>query len=130
TKLGRGGLSDVEWTVQALQLQHAAEHESLRTPATLAALSAARAAGLIDEPNADTLREAWLLATKVRNATMLVRGKPSDQIPLSGRELAAVATICGYGELDDPGGEFLEHYRRSARHARAVVDRVFYGYPD
>ena len=40
TKLGRGGLSDVEWTVQMLQMQHAAAEESLRTTSTVEALAA------------------------------------------------------------------------------------------
>ena len=45
TKLGRGGLADIEWTVQLLQLQHAAAFEELRTTGTLPALSAAQDAG-------------------------------------------------------------------------------------
>ena len=48
TKLGRGGLSDVEWTVQLLQLRHAAEIPGLRTTRTLAALEVAASAGLVE----------------------------------------------------------------------------------
>ena len=47
TKLGRGGLSDVEWTVQLLQLQHAFEVPGLRTTRTLPAITAAEQAGII-----------------------------------------------------------------------------------
>jgi glutamate-ammonia-ligase adenylyltransferase len=65
------------------------------------------------------------MATKARNAAMLVRGKPTDQLPTSGRELAAVATIMGH-PLDADPGEFLDDYRRTARRARAVIERVFY----
>jgi glutamate-ammonia-ligase adenylyltransferase len=75
--------------------------------------------------DADALREAWLLATRVRNAATLVRGKPSDQVPTSGRELAAVASVLGH-PLDVDSGEFLDSYRRTMRRARAVVERVFY----
>ena len=46
-KLGRGGLADVEWTVQLLQLRHAAAVPMLRTTRTLAALETAAAAGLL-----------------------------------------------------------------------------------
>ena len=42
-KLGRGGLADVEWTVQALQMKYAGRHAELRTPRTLEALDGARA---------------------------------------------------------------------------------------
>src|SRR5262249_40966594 len=73
TKLGPGGLSDVEWTVQLLQLQHGWAEPGLRTTRTREALAAARAAGLISTEDAATLDEAWVLATRVRNAVMLVR---------------------------------------------------------
>ncbi|MFN2495739.1 MAG: bifunctional [glutamine synthetase] adenylyltransferase/[glutamine synthetase]-adenylyl-L-tyrosine phosphorylase [Pseudonocardiaceae bacterium] len=124
TKLGRGGLADVEWTIQLLQLQHAHEVEALRTPSTAAALHAAAEAGLLGKTDAQTLLAAWKLATKVRNALMLVRGKPADQLPSSGRELAAVARVLGRSADDDPG-RVIDEYRRSTRRARAVVERSF-----
>ncbi|MTE18770.1 bifunctional [glutamine synthetase] adenylyltransferase/[glutamine synthetase]-adenylyl-L-tyrosine phosphorylase [Streptomyces sp. TRM43335] len=125
TKLGRGGLSDVEWTVQLTQLCHAADEPGLRTTRTRPALAAARDAGLIAEEDAAVLDEAWLLATRVRNAVMLVRGRPGDTFPSEPRELAAVGRYLGY----EPGhvGELLEDYRRTTRRARTVVDRLFYG---
>ncbi|HZG06901.1 MAG TPA: bifunctional [glutamine synthetase] adenylyltransferase/[glutamine synthetase]-adenylyl-L-tyrosine phosphorylase [Streptomyces sp.] len=124
TKLGRGGLSDVEWTVQLLQLRHGAAEPGLRTTRTRRALAAARDAGLIGDDDARILDEAWLLATRVRNAVMLVRGRPGDTFPSEPRELAAVGRYLGY----EPGhvGEMLEDYRRTTRRARAVVDRLFY----
>jgi glutamate-ammonia-ligase adenylyltransferase len=125
TKLGRGGLADVEWTVQLLQLRHAHDVPSLRTTSTLDALSALVEAGLAEEADVAELTEAWLLATKVRNAGMLVRGKAVDEVPGSGRELAAVARILGYSADDDPG-EFLDSYRRTTRRAHTVVERMFY----
>ncbi len=125
TKLGRGGLADIEWTVQLLQLQHAHEIPALRTPRTLEGLAAAQEAELIAPEDAAELRAAWLLATSVRNAATLVRGKQTDQVPTSGRELLAVATALGYPNDADPG-EFLDAYRRTTRRARAVVERVFY----
>jgi hypothetical protein len=66
-------------------------------------------------------------ATRARNAVMLVRGKPGDQLPRSGRELAAVAYALGYPADGDPG-VFLDDYRRTARRVRAIVERVFYGW--
>ncbi len=126
TKLGRGGLSDVEWTVQLLQLRHGWAEPGLRTTRTREALSAACAAGLVDTEDAAVLDEAWVLATRVRNAVMLVRGRPGDTFPNDGRELAAVGRYLGYG----PGqvGTMLDDYRRITRRARAVVERLFYEY--
>lgn len=126
TKLGRGGLADVEWTIQLLQLQHAYDVPSLRTSSTLPAIAAAAQAGLISEADAAALTNGWLEAAKTRNAIMLVRGKPDDQIPRQGRELAAVARALGYPAGGDPG-EFVDDYRRATRRARKVVDRIFDG---
>jgi glutamate-ammonia-ligase adenylyltransferase len=127
TKLGHGGLADVEWTVQLLQLQHAGERPELRTTSTLEGLQHAAAAGLLGAEDADELAASWCLATRARNAVMLVKGKPGDQLPRSGRELAAVASALGYPPDGDPG-VFLDDYRRTTRRARAVVERVFYGW--
>ncbi|MGZ6826112.1 MAG: [protein-PII] uridylyltransferase family protein, partial [Mycobacteriales bacterium] len=124
-KLGLGGLADVEWTVQLLQLQHGAELAELRTPMTLPALRAAAAAGLLEAADAEVLEQAWTLTTRVRDALVLVRGKPTVSLPSSGRELAGVARALGYPAGSQ--GELLEDYRRLARRARAVVERAFYG---
>jgi [glutamine synthetase] adenylyltransferase / [glutamine synthetase]-adenylyl-L-tyrosine phosphorylase len=126
TKLGHGGLADVEWTVQLLQLQHAADVPELRTTSTLEVLGEAVEAGLLDRSDAEALAAGWTMATRARNAITLVRGKPADQLPRSGRELAAVARAMGYPAGGDPG-EFIDEYRRITRRARAVVERVFYG---
>lgn len=124
-KLGRGGLSDVEWTVQLMQMQHGWAEPGLRTTRTREALGAACAAGLIPVEDAQTLDEAWVLASRVRNAVMLVRGRPGDTFPSGPRELTAVGRYLGY----EPGhvGDMLDDYRRITRRARAVVEERFYG---
>ncbi|MFC8129873.1 bifunctional [glutamine synthetase] adenylyltransferase/[glutamine synthetase]-adenylyl-L-tyrosine phosphorylase [Streptomyces sp. NPDC057302] len=125
TKLGRGGLSDVEWTVQLMQLTHGWVEPGLRTTRTREALAAACAAELIPTEDAAILDEAWVLAARVRNAVMLVRGRAGDTFPSDGRELAAVGRYLGY----DPGhvGDMLDDYRRVTRRARAVMEERFYG---
>ncbi|MEU9084998.1 bifunctional [glutamine synthetase] adenylyltransferase/[glutamine synthetase]-adenylyl-L-tyrosine phosphorylase [Streptomyces sp. NPDC048357] len=125
TKLGRGGLSDVEWTVQLIQMRHAWAEPGLRTTRTRQALAAAHAAGLIPTDEAQILDEAWVLATRVRNAVMLVRGRAGDTFPSEARELAAVGRYLGYAE--GTVGEMLDDYRRITRRARAVVEELFYG---
>jgi glutamate-ammonia-ligase adenylyltransferase len=123
-KLGPGGLADVEWTVQLLQLRHAATVPSLRTTSTTTALSAAAEAGLLDPDDAAVLLEAWTLAARARDAVVLVRGKAREALPSSGRELDGTARVLGYPA--GAQGQFLDDYRRATRRARAVVERVFY----
>jgi [glutamine synthetase] adenylyltransferase / [glutamine synthetase]-adenylyl-L-tyrosine phosphorylase len=123
-KLGPGGLSDVEWVVQLLQLRHAYAAPGLRTTRTLDALTAAVAAGLLAADDGETLAIAWRLAARIRDAIMLVRGKPSDVLPTRQPELAAVAGVLGYEPGDSSA--LVEDYRRAARRARTVMERVFY----
>jgi glutamate-ammonia-ligase adenylyltransferase len=124
-KLGPGGLADVEWVAQLLQLRHAHAVPALRTTRTLAALQTARDEDLITAPDAAALTEAWLLATRIRNAVMLVRGRPGDTVPSSQPELGAVARLLGYAP--DASQDLLQDHRRAARRARAVMERLFYG---
>jgi [glutamine synthetase] adenylyltransferase / [glutamine synthetase]-adenylyl-L-tyrosine phosphorylase len=145
-KLGPGGLSDVEWTVQLLQLQYGHAVEGLRTTRTLAALAAAVEAGLVTAPDETALSAAWRFGSRVRNAIMLVRGRPGDAFPAKHDELTAVARLLGYkpsaGPMadaaarssnsaaawnDTPAQALEEDYRRTARRARKVMDRLFYG---
>jgi glutamate-ammonia-ligase adenylyltransferase len=124
-KLGPGGLADVEWVAQLLQLRHARAVPALRTTRTLAALTAARDAGLLTAADAGVLTEAWLQATRIRNAIMLVRGRASDSVPTTHPDLTAVARLLGYRPEDAP--QLVQDYRRGARHARAVMEPLFYG---
>ena len=125
TKLGPGGIADVEWTVQLLQLQHAHELPALRSSQTIVALRAACEAGIIDAMDAGHLEAAWMLASRVRNQIMLMRGRGSDSLPSDNRELASLAELLGYGPGES--SHLLADYRRVTRRARAVVERVFWG---
>jgi glutamate-ammonia-ligase adenylyltransferase len=123
-KLGRGGLADIEWTVQLLQLRYAGRVPGLRSPRTLTALEAARDAELITATDHDVLARAWRTVSRLRNAITLVTGRTGDQVPRDARERAAVSAILGYppGRSD----EMVNDYLRTTRRARGVVDQVFW----
>ncbi|MCG5212158.1 bifunctional [glutamine synthetase] adenylyltransferase/[glutamine synthetase]-adenylyl-L-tyrosine phosphorylase [Streptosporangium sp. KLBMP 9127] len=128
TKLGRGGLSDVEWVAQLIQLRHAHAIPSLRTTRTLDTLRAAVDAGLLAESDGAVLAEAWRFASRIRDAIMLVKGRAADSIPVDVRERALISRAMGYPP--DGSEDFIDDYRRATRRARRVVERVFYGTPD
>jgi [glutamine synthetase] adenylyltransferase / [glutamine synthetase]-adenylyl-L-tyrosine phosphorylase len=123
TKMGRGGLSDVEWVVQLLQMQQGSKNESLRITATLPALRACVKAELISETDAKSLSESWTLATWIRNAQMLSRAKANDQIPTDINELSAIAFTLN----QKSHSQLIEDYRRITRRARLVMEKIFYG---
>ena len=121
-KLGRGSLSDVDFTVQLLQLQHGARHPEVRATSTIDALHQLRAAGLLEAGDADALEEAYRFCEHTRNRWYLVRGAKSDALPTQIDQLARLAR-----SLDTTSAELRERYRRVTRRARQVVQRVFYG---
>ncbi|MBX9470944.1 bifunctional [glutamine synthetase] adenylyltransferase/[glutamine synthetase]-adenylyl-L-tyrosine phosphorylase [Microcella sp.] len=124
-KLGRGSLSDVEWFVQLLQLQHAAAVPALATTSTLEALAAAVDAQLVSAADADRLRAAWIIASRARSALTLWSNKTNDVLPIDRPQLEGVARLMGY-----PAGgaaRLEEDYLRTTRLARQVFERGFYG---
>lgn len=125
TKLGRGALTDIEWTVQLLTMMHAHEYPQLHDPSTLRVLDVLEKEEIIPPSQVQDLRAAWLMATDARNALVLVRGKRVDQLPTPGPQLAQVAGAAGWPPEENQ--EFLESYLKLTRHARKVVDEVFWG---
>ncbi|MGZ4150476.1 MAG: [protein-PII] uridylyltransferase family protein, partial [Actinomycetota bacterium] len=124
-KLGRGSMSDVEFTVQLLQLEHGGEHPGLRAPSTIEALEHLRFGGFLDPEDADVLEEAYRFCERARNARYLQSGQPSDALPGGRDELERLALLLGY--VHQPAITLRDDYRRVTRRARRVVERIFYG---
>lgn len=123
-KLGRGSLSDVEWLVQLLQLQHGGAHPAIRTPKTLAALHACVAENLISEPDANVLEAAWVLASRVRSASVLYANKRTDVLPHDRRQLEGIARILNYPTFS--ATQIEQDYLATTRRARQVFERLFF----
>ncbi|MEA2703724.1 MAG: [glutamine synthetase] adenylyltransferase / [glutamine synthetase]-adenylyl-L-tyrosine [Actinomycetota bacterium] len=116
-KLGRGSLSDVEFTAQLLQLQH-----GVRANGTMEALQELEEAGALAPEDRAVLAEAYRFLERTRNRWFLVKGAPGDSLPTRPEQLAPLARSLGVSP-----GELREQYRRVTRRARNVVERVFYG---
>ncbi len=97
----------------------------LRTTRTLKALHAARGRRS-DQPRVDAaaLENAWRLVSRIRNAVVLMRGKPAESMVEQGADRAGVAHLLGYGM--DQSERMVDDYLRTTRHARKVVERIFY----
>jgi [glutamine synthetase] adenylyltransferase / [glutamine synthetase]-adenylyl-L-tyrosine phosphorylase len=117
-KLGRGSLSDVEWTVQLLQLR-----SGTRSASTMGALNELVAAGVLAPADAEVLQSAYRFCEIARNRLCLVAGAPLDALPPQGAKLFLSLAR----SLETTPSLLREDYRRVTRRARRVVDRVFYG---
>jgi [glutamine synthetase] adenylyltransferase / [glutamine synthetase]-adenylyl-L-tyrosine phosphorylase len=119
-KLGRGSLSDVEWTVQLLQLR-----TGIRSPGTMAALGLLEGGGVVSAGDAEVLRSAYRFCERVRNRWWLVGSDPAvaDALPQGPEDLAHLARSLG-----TTPAALRADYRRVTRRARRVVERIFYGH--
>ncbi|MGF2947945.1 bifunctional [glutamine synthetase] adenylyltransferase/[glutamine synthetase]-adenylyl-L-tyrosine phosphorylase [Microbacterium alcoholitolerans] len=124
-KLGPGTLSDVEWMVQVLQLQHGHVIPALRTTSTLDALDAAAEANLLPAAGAAKLRDAWILSSRLRTAMTLLTGQTRDVLPSDIRELDGVGRLLGYP--DRSATTLEEDFLRVTRRSRRVFEKQFYG---
>ncbi|MGH2784844.1 MAG: bifunctional [glutamine synthetase] adenylyltransferase/[glutamine synthetase]-adenylyl-L-tyrosine phosphorylase [Actinomycetota bacterium] len=125
-KVGRGGLIDVEFTIQLLQLMHGHRDPRLRAQPTIPAIAAAADMAVLDLEKARWLVDAHRFLNRTRNVMYLIRGRPLDALPQAPEEQEVLARALGYAA---PGArvQFVEDYRRVTRRARQVCEDVFYG---
>ncbi len=122
-KAGHGGLVDVEFATQYLQLLYGGRLLAVRGPNTLLALEALSAQGVLAAEDGRTLRAGYLFHRRVENRLRLVHGRALARLPTTGPPLLLLARRLGYGGAD-PGGAFLAAYRRQAEAVRAAYNRV------
>ena len=123
-KLGRGSISDVEWLVQLLQLEHASAYPQIQTPHTLPALEQMEACGLISNSDARVLKEAWVISSSIRSSAMLYLNKRTDVLPVDRAQLEGIARLTGYPR---GGASSLEQdYLAATRRGRAVFEKLFF----
>jgi glutamate-ammonia-ligase adenylyltransferase len=119
-KFGRGGLVDVEFITQALQMRHGARHPGLRRAGTLHAIREIAAASVLPPAECGTLAEQYRFLRRVSLGLRLFGTRPSDTLELAGPNPARLAKTLEYPSRKD----FIEDYRRRTAWVRALYDRV------
>jgi glutamate-ammonia-ligase adenylyltransferase len=122
-KLGRGGLVDVEFLAQALQLVHGARHPDVRRPSTIPALAALARVGALAPATAAALAEHYRFLRRVSAALRLLGARPTDTLELAGPMPTRGASALGLPSRD----AFLAAYRERTEAVRAAYDDVFRG---
>ena len=122
-KTGRGGLVDVEFAAQFLQLAHGHDHPAVRTSTTPVALARLRNAGLLRPADYEPLAAGYEFLRRVELRLRIVHDYGVDHLPESGPALHQLARRLGYfGEA--PGDRFVAEYDRMTRAVREAFDRV------
>jgi glutamate-ammonia-ligase adenylyltransferase len=128
-KTGRGGLADVEFVVQALQLKHGAHEPEPRTQNTLAALAALRQAGHLEERDARDLEEGYRFLRTLEDRLRLLHDRSTSELEASGPDLEKLARRLGYVPTArrTAGAQLLGEYRERAERIRGIYERIFGG---
>jgi glutamate-ammonia-ligase adenylyltransferase len=119
-KCGRGGLVDVEFLAQTLQLVHGARHPAVRRPNTIAALRALGEIGAMPAATAAALVDDYRFLRRVSAALRLLSARPPDSLELAGPMPQRVASALGYASRE----AFLEDYRARTAAVRAAWAEV------
>ncbi|MGC3997453.1 MAG: hypothetical protein QM767_08130 [Anaeromyxobacter sp.] len=122
-KTGHGGLVDVEFAAQFLQLLHGHDHPAIRTPTTPEALARLRAAGLLREAEHAALARGYGFLRRVELRLRIVHDYAIDHLPERGQALDQLARRLGYGG-PEAGPRFLAEYGRVTAAVREAFDAV------
>lgn len=121
-KLGPGGLTDIEFATQLLQLRHGHLHEELRVTGTLGALAALRERELLGKADFNALRDSYLFCTRVRLRLHLQSGRVLNSLPTDPAASSRLASSLGL----DRSSELREQYRKHTRRARTAFEKLFF----
>ncbi len=126
-KLGSGGIVDIEFLAQYLQLRHGRTHRALRTPSTLEALRVLAAEGMLSDTEAAVLEESYRFLRRVENRLRIVADLSVNTLPAAPAKLEKLAKRMGYRPREECAAreQFLEDYAAHTRRVRAIYNRVF-----
>ena len=119
-KTGRGGLIDVEFLVQTLQLRHGHAHPQLRTPRTLTALNRLTALGLVEEPDAAVLRSNYLFLRRIESTLRRAENTSVSCVPLTEPEQTHLAKRLHFADA----ATFFTTYQHATHRVRALYNRL------
>ncbi|HTJ76932.1 MAG TPA: bifunctional [glutamine synthetase] adenylyltransferase/[glutamine synthetase]-adenylyl-L-tyrosine phosphorylase [Acidimicrobiales bacterium] len=127
-KRGRGGIRDIEFSVQLLQLVHGAQDPALRSPTTLDALAELGAGGYVDASDARALDFAYRLLRAVEHRLQLVAEQQVHTLPADPAALDRLARVMGYRDTPEaPAGQLLAGYlRRQRATVRTIHEHLFF----
>ena len=124
-KLGKGGLVDVEFAVQLLQLAHGRDPR-VRTTETAVAIEALAAAGYLTPDQAETLRDGYAFLRKLEQRIRILHASPAHLLEESAPGLFPLARRVGIRDRrgSEAAAELLERYREVTERVRATYDAI------
>jgi [glutamine synthetase] adenylyltransferase / [glutamine synthetase]-adenylyl-L-tyrosine phosphorylase len=123
-KLGRGGIREIEFLVQTLQLVWGGRDPGLRARGTLDALRLLARAGHMPRRAADELDAAYRFLRQVEHRLQMVADRQVHALPDSAGELTRVATFMGFASAEAFADAMLERLARVRARYAEVFEHV------
>ena len=120
-KLGRGGIREIEFIAQALQLAHGGRDDWLRVPHTLVSLGRLADRGFITEPERSELSDAYYFLRSLEHRLQMEHGLQTHAVPEGGEALELLARRMGFPDRDS----FVSALKTHTTHVRNTYDRLF-----
>jgi glutamate-ammonia-ligase adenylyltransferase len=124
-KQGEGGIVDIEFLVQYLQLLHGKQHQRLRVPGTYNALRASNRQGLLDSESYQTLMRAYLFMRQLESRMRIVSNQATNELSKDPARLLPLALRMGYfSDGASAGQRLLDDYYLMSRNVRNIFDKL------
>jgi glutamate-ammonia-ligase adenylyltransferase len=126
-KYGKGGIADLEFLVQFLQIRHGRQHPGVRAPGLKGAVLGLSQAGVLKEQERDTLLRAHQFERRVENRYQLMEEWTAREISRESPLLVRLAASMGYrGDAPAVRKSFVSDWDETARSVRQLVEKYFY----
>ncbi len=125
-KHGLGGITDIEFAVQLLQLKHGGRCPKIRTPGTLSTLNELQGENLLTQDTSQELQEAYLFLREVEMNLRIVHERPLHALPSKAPEQDKLARRLGFSRKEDQreGELLMSEYNRLAARVREMYNRI------
>lgn len=122
-KLGIGGIREIEFFVQAIQLINGGKDKTIRDKNTLAALESLKNKGyIVPSDTADTLKRAYIFLRNLEHRIQIVEGRQTQVIPAMAAEVERLAKMLGFKDTK----QFMDEYKKQTGLVHEIYDALFF----
>lgn len=119
-KLASGGIRDIEFAVQALQLLHGGRNKNLRTGNTLQAIAKLKEAGLLSINESEIFTHSYILYRRIEHFLQLMNDKQTHTIPVEGELLEKLSHFLGYKSSN----KFYDAFKKNKKEVRVIYNSI------
>src|SRR3989338_7879137 len=127
-KLGIGGIREVEFFIQAIQLTNGGKDKSIREKNSLRAIELLKQKNYISEQDASVMSNAYIFLRNLEHRIQIVEGRQTQKIPAKAVELERIARLLGFKDTPEmkAAAYFWDEYKKQTAGVHEIYDNLFY----